>query len=222
MAARNFVVHLEELEAFRETLNMNYIKKQAALGVADATRQLHSALSSGVANTYYAPKTLDKVLLGKSIDSVKFGKTILKSGLEYKFEAVPLSKFFEGEVKVPAKSYWKMLKPTGGLRSVFKSYALAVDVKVTRARKATRVTGKKGLGGFLIDPRRANTGNKPWITTHSPPKGLYEREGASRKYFKLLYGPSLSQMAATVFDDDKKVNDVVNRFGEIVSKHIKL
>ena len=228
--ANEFKVELKGLDKLKEDFSSRKLKKHLALGIADATLQLDQALRIAVVNTYNISDSLDKVRVGRSISNIQTGKNVLKAGLQYKFVPIPLSKFFVEERTIPANNYFKIKRFTHGYRSIKAGTAREVYVKVKRANGKRLVGGRYGNKGFYVNPAKRNTGNKPWEEGKGTRRAILERKQSStwiinpfeRAESALLFGPSLSQMAATVYETDDRVKTVADNFPEIVRKHLNL
>lgn len=238
---KNFHVSIEGLDELQTRLDSSKFNKKVAIGVGIATSRIHNALRSSVADTYYAPESLDKVLVGKPRGSSleRLGRNVFRTGLEYRFKPIALSKFPVEEKTIAVRSKFLIRKVTGGFRPLQKTTALVPYVKVRRNRSAQPVVGRKGLGGFLVKPSRRNSGSAPWPAGGNARRGVYERqqevtwqnEGQSkqssdslyqRARIKPLFGPTLSQMAGTVFEASSKVQSAVDTFADTVNEYIEL
>ena len=228
--ADSFKVELKGLKKLKKDFSSRKLKKQLALGIADAALQLDQALRVAVVDTYNISDSLDKVRVGRSISNVQTGKNVLKTGLQYKFVPIPLSKFFVEERTVTVNNYFKIKRFTHGYRSVKAGTAREVYIKVKRANGKRLVGGRRGNKGFYVNPAKRNTGNKPWETGKGTRRAILERKHSStwivnpfeRDESALLFGPSLSQMAAAVYETDNRVKTVADNFPDIVRKHLNL
>lgn len=205
------------------------IKKQVALAIGESVLEFHNILENSISKAYNAPNKLGSVLVGNSISTETKGRNIIKSGLEYKFKPIPLVKFPFVEREVPADAGFLTHGDKGkGWRVQKKNYALGVFVSVKKGA-GKRVKGRKGYGGFYLNPARRNTGDKPWQVSKNHRRGIYEREQAdtwkglfNRNKLTVLFAPSLSQMAHSRLREDREVQLAFNRFSDRVLINLKL
>lgn len=183
----NFKATIYGLDEIKEYINPNRINRELAKGVGSAVKELHATLAHSVFEKYNIKRTLDTVLIGKSISNVTFGKNQISSGLEYRHESTYLSDYvtdvFDGNIKAEAKRPGRVHVVT-----------------VIRGRPRI-VRGKSGNGGFIP---------KGWS------RPMFERVGQGKYPLRLLYGMSLSQMAETVFTYDPKVQRAIDQIENLI------
>ncbi len=192
----NFKADLQGLEELKQSLNTARIPKQVALGVGIALKELNSTIEHAVAIRYKTTKPLSSVLVGKSASNVAFGKNVIRGGLEYKFVPIDLSKFHS-----PPPVFGN-INP-GAKRKGFVHYA-----EVLRGRRKV-VLGKDHRGGFIP---------KGYRTAHG--EQMFERMSKARLPLRVLYAPTLSQMASNVVNNDNAVIYAMNNIAETIANEI--
>ena len=180
------------LEFLKELTAGRKLSKNLKKSLGEQSNLLHSAIQFEVIKEYSKPnnKTLASVRLRNSISLEKTGTNLVSNGIEYAFKPVPLHQFPHKENRISAKSKYRL---KGSFRIHDKDYADEVFVKVKKSFK--KVHGR-GYGGFKIKNSRR--------------KGIFERKQErtwtnvqdQRASIRLLFGPSLSQMANTVYKNN--------------------
>jgi len=194
-------VEVYGLTEIKDYLSKGKVDKTLALGINDAVVQLHSALRYSVATTYKAPASLDSVLVGRSTSSVKQGKNFIESGLQYKFIPIGLDKYLD--------SYYP-----GNINPGATKQGRVHVVEIKRGAKRI-VYGKEHRGGFV--PRKGSlTSPGAVVRLYRGGGVMFERTSQSKFPVKVLFGPSLSQLALTSLKEDKKVQSVLNKLEETI------
>lgn len=182
---------LNELKDYIDTPKM---LKRVAPVIGTATLQLHGALKSSVFNSHQHPKSLDSVLVGKSTSTISFGKNVIESGLVYKYKPVDLGKF---------SPTWEW----GNINAARRQGRVHSVVVRRDGRKV--VHGKDHRGGFIPKKRNDSTVRKynyksQELSKYNPNKygaQMFERTTNKRFPLRLLFGPSLSQLAERAFNN---------------------
>lgn len=197
----NFNVAIYGLDEIKNYINPNRVNKALAMGVNKAVLSLHSALQTSVNSYYKVDKPLSSVLIGSSTSSQRQGKGFITNGLAYKDVPVDLSKF--------VVDYY-----AGNINPATKQGRVHV-VEVIRGRKVVS-RGKDGRGGFvprygsLANPSRAVLLKNRDLPNRPAGKLMLERRTSARYPLRVLYAPSLAAMAASRFEKDSKVKQVLD------------
>ena len=219
----SFQVDILGLKEFKEIITQTKLDKSLAFTIGSTARGVHSALRSGIVQRYTVKTDLNSVLIGRRTTSdVNFGKNIVEKGLQYEFKPLALTKFNVSEIKVsPVENYFFDRTKN---RWVRKGWAKAATAEVLRHTGYKVVTGRRGYGGFLL---KSNYGNIK--------RGVYERKQQAtwrlfpnkdtkgiRALITPLYGPSLSQMAEYIYNNDPygDVDNIVNKLDTIIFNSI--
>lgn len=175
-----FGISFEGLDELKLKLDSKTINKNTAAQMGTAIMQIHNAMRFDIIKQYaYTGATLDSVLVGKDKSTATETANILSLGLVYNYKPIDLSKF---------PYIQNYLKPPNSTIAV-------TSVQVRRGITKV-VVGKSGNGGFVPRNRKFNT--DVWRSPSGRGSQMFERIGAGRNHLRLLFGPSLSQMASSV------------------------
>ena len=154
------------------------VNKQIATGITDIANKLNTELGIGVLQRYAYNKPLDSVLRGKGA-VVWQSKNHITATLTYDYKPIDLSQFPYSPHEIPNR------------------YATH-SASVLRGQSRV-VHGKSGNGGFVPrkGPNHSTSPNKAWLARNGKTR-MFERTGRPRLPLRVLYGPSLTQMANTV------------------------
>jgi hypothetical protein len=195
-----FGISFEGLDELKLKLDSKIINKNIAKSIGQSIMQVHNAVRFDIIKQYgYNQKTLDSVLVDKSATAATQIGTVLTLGLVYNNVPIDLSKF------PYTQNYLKPAPSTVAVTSV------------TVRRGVTKVVvGKSGNGGFVPRNRKNNT--DVWRSPSGRGSQMFERIGAGRNHLRLLFGPSLSQMASSVVKQgspelDKAMENVATLIG---------
>jgi len=186
-------VEIYGLADLKESLEGKKLKRDIPKGIGSATKTIHSALKFELAQKYNVSHNLDSVLVGKSVSNVTFGKNVMEGGLVYRWKPVDLAKF-------PYSWEWGNIPPLPKKRK-----GKVHSVAVRRGSKKV-VYGKSNHGGF--------TQKNGYFGTQ-----MFERVSRERKPLRLLFGPSLSEMASRSLDSPKvtkAIDDLVEYIIEVI------
>jgi hypothetical protein len=204
----NISIKVDGLKEIKDYINPKRINKALALGVSEAVTQLHNSMRSAIKDRYALNRSLDSVLVSNQASSVKQGKGFILQGLEYKIKPIDLSKypytFYPGNINAGATRPGRVHV-----------------VEIVKGQKRI-VHGKDHFGGFvprkgsLADPGKlVRIVNKDLPST--PPGGLMlERKTDARHPVRVLYGPSLAQLAITVYKHNQKVKQTLDNLENII------
>lgn len=180
MAKSNFNPALYGLDDLKEELSGKKLDKAIKRGLGEAALKLHQAISFEILRNYHVePNALDKVWInkGKARNPTTLGKDVLSVSLEYRYKAKDLSKF-------PYSWKWDNINPEA------KRKGRVHSVSINRTNGAKIVYGKNHFGGFVPKGFRNEYGAQ-----------MFERDEPGRDSpLHVLFGPSLTDMAAHVFE----------------------
>jgi hypothetical protein len=186
----NFKISIQGLDQLKLSLDRKELDRKLIPEIGLSVLKLHNVLKFAVKENYTIDKSLDTVLKSFSKSNVVLGTNLISAGLEYNYKPIDLSKF----------PYSFVPGPRGG-----KIHS------VTIKRGSTKIVhGKSRQGGFVP---RSNSGK---VYRNAFGAQMFERIGRSRLPLRVLFGPSLSQMAAKMFD----TNSNVARVEEEISQNL--
>lgn len=178
----NFKISIQGLEQLKLSLDKKELDRKLIPEIGLSILKLHNALKFAVKENYTIDRSLDSVLKGGSKSNTILGNNLISTSLEYNYKPIDLSKF----------PYTYVPGPRGG--SVH---------SVTIKRGVTKIVrGKSRQGGFVPRDRSGK------VYRNAFGAQMFERIGKSRFPLRVLFGPSLSQMAAKMFDTDSNVHRV--------------
>lgn len=199
---------LEGLEDLKKSLDSNKLTRELVAGVGIISLQLHNVLNNQIQSVYQINRSLNKVLINKTSLDIKRGANFISSGLEYKHEAINLAEF-------PSFSHFK-----GNINTDVSKPGLVQQVTIVRKRPYKIIKGKKHYGGFVPS-------NAKGIRTGDFKRVMFERLekrtwiGKERTKLRVLYGPSLAQMAKIQFNlETGEVARFKNRIPNLLVKYI--
>ncbi len=194
MAGANFKLNIQGLEELKNSFEAGELSKKFVSAIGSTMLAINSELGFAVKQSYnIGSRSLDDVRVNKTSIIYQTGQNVITGSLEYKFKAIDLSKF--PYTYVPGSS--------GRFAFVFSTSILRGVTKVVR--------GKTGRGGFVP---RCKSG-KVYRSSHGAQ--MFERAGQPRLPLRVLYGPTLSQMASKTYDieiasNSSKLNSLITSF----------
>lgn len=218
---KNLKIELEGLDKFLEDISTERLSKTIAISVAKTATHLESLIQQEVVRNYSVSSTeVRRALLHKKISLQKKGKSVLTTGIEYKYRPKPLNEFPFKEFSVGAKSRFMVTRATKGFGLIKQTTSKGVKVAVRRGKFKT-VKGKHGFGAFY---QRASSVSK-WAAiqggrSSSRPSGIYERtqeatwfdEPFDRAPIRRAFGLSVTQMIDTLLEDDPLLEQTLEVF----------
>lgn len=203
----DFTFKISGLKELQARYSENKLSKELVSAVGSITLDLHNILNSKVQERYATNRSLNSVLSSPiSKRSANFiGSKILEGSLSYQHEQLNIG-FWPNH-----NSYWGNLKPREDKpRQVWgtKRKGLVQRVMIIRKNGYKEVYGQTGYGGF-----------RPGLTS----RWIIERTGPHRRAeTKLVYTPSLAQMANTVYRTDKSIKSFTSTIGQRILKELRL
>jgi hypothetical protein len=220
-----FTASIEGLDELRERLSSGTIEKKLVKAIGTTALQLHNVLNNRVSKTYATRRSLNSVLKSRTMSDFKRGVGFIEFGLEYNFMPILLQEFPVTKTLVPANSsflapnrfgYKEFPAIKGRLKRKKPNQQLAVRVK----RNGSPTTLDKAFYGelprdnkvYLMKRHVSNT----WIDEPSPTnlKGKRDLMG-------ILFGPSLSQMANSVYEKDPYLIKFRDTFADHVVRNLE-
>lgn len=196
-----FGISFEGLDELKLRLDSKTLNKNIATQMGTAIMQVHNAIRFDIIKQYaYTGNTLDSVLIGKTTNTAEQTQNLLSLGLVYNNKPIDLSKF-------PYTQNYLNPPPS----------TVAVTSVQVRRGVTKVIVGKSGNGGFVPRNRKYNT--DVWRSPSDKGSQMFERIGTGRNHLRLLFGPSLSQMASSVVKQgspelDKAIENVATLIGE--------
>ncbi len=202
-----FGISFEGLDELKLKLDSKTINKNIGTQMGRAIMQIHGAIRFDIIKNYaYNKSNLDSVLVGgtreTSIAKPIQTTNVLSLGLVYNYKAIDLSKFPD-----PNNWAWGNINP--GARQKGRVQSVSVKRGITKV-----VLGKDHRGGFVPRDKEGTLSRG-----YNGGAQMFERIGANRNHLRLLFGPSLSQMAASVVKQgspelDKAMQNVTSLIAE--------
>jgi hypothetical protein len=216
MAFTATITGLDEIvQAFEQT---NF-EKDVVKAVGSVTRELHSVLNTQVRATYsIGNRSLNSVLVGGTESNLKRGAGFIENGLVYQSKPLALGDFPNSGIGTGILT--SFIAPnifTPGLEGKIKrkKQVEAVLVSIKRNSKTLVKGAFRGkVKGKLQVLRRKNffSGGDTWDSLPTRDNLVGERSP-----YVPIYGPSLSQMAAKVYDTNPYLQKFKDDFGNKVA-----
>lgn len=195
-------VHTLGLSELVAAVAVPKLTKDVVAGVRAVTNDVHKEIASAVKKRYALQQSLDSVFIGNGA-SIRITGNVIKATLAYEYKANDLSMFPYSPLQVRGR------------------YAVHY-VNVLRGNTKV-IHGKSGRGGFV--PKGANTrkrgnGNNPWAGVIR----MYERQGNKRLPLRVLFGPSLTQMASNVVTNNPSsgLSAILDNMDTLIASRIAL
>lgn len=219
MAFTATITGLDEIvQAFEQT---NF-EKDVVKAVGSVARELHSVLNTQVRATYsIGNRSLNSVLVGGTESNLKRGTGFIENGLVYQSAPLKLSDFPVSTIGTGTLSSFiapNLFTPDLAGKIKRKKQVEAVVVSIKRNSKTLVKGAFRGkVKGKLQVLRRKNffSGGDTWeeLPTRANLAGV-------RSPYVPVYGPSLSQMAAKVYDTNPYLQKFKDDFGNKIADKI--
>ena len=175
MPVVNLKVNIEGLKELMSSVAPDKLTRQLTTGIRDIANDLKRELNKGVKQRYAFDKSLNSAMIGDGARITSTGNKI-QATLSYEYKYNDLSQF-------PYSPH-----------EILNGYAVHSAMVLKGQSKI--VTGKSGNGGFV--PRKSpRNGSTAWRARDGKTR-MFERKGSKRLPLRVLYGPSLTQMANNV------------------------
>lgn len=174
---------------------------------------------------YNAPGVPSDVMIGKSVKPEALSKTFIRYGLQYRDKKIPLIKYPYSvrETKVRNAIPFQTLTSEGPyFKPINKARIVSVRVKKQKSTNLTKRNTK--FKKFFVDNSYmkgifARDTNETWSELPTRSAGGRIVGGKRAKYHE-LYGPSLADLAETVFKHDPEVQKALDNIPEVLLKSI--
>ena len=220
-----FTASIEGLDELRERLSSGTIEKKLVKAVGTTALQLNNLLNARVKETYATRRSLNSVLNSKTTSDFKRGAGFIEFGLEYNFVPLLLQEFPQTKSKLSVESWFiapnrfgflQFPDMKGRIKRKKPNTVIAVKVK----RNGTPSVIDKAFYGKLPSSNKeylmARQVNNTWITEPSP-----DNLAGKRDAMGILFGPSLSQMAESVYLNDNQVARFKDNFANNVVRNLE-
>lgn len=221
-----FTATIEGLDELREKLSAGNLDKKLVKAVGTTALQLNNLLNAQVKETYATRRSLNSVLNSKTTSDFKRGLGFIQVGLEYNFVPLLLQEFPQTKTPIQVDSWFKVPNRFGAGKFPNKSGRLRrqkpntiIAVKVKR-NGSPSVIDKAFYGELPRDGKvylMQRKVNNTWIKEPTPEdlRGIRDDMG-------ILYAPSLSQMAESVYLKDRQVVRFKDNFADHVMRNLEL
>ena len=188
-----FSLEIQGLKELQDSLNLNRINKEIAVGIGLASRSLVSTLRSEILNRYnISASKFDAALQGQSSSNQVTGRNIILNSIQFKDTEVNLAKFVTNVVK-------------GNIDPLPKQREGRVHSVTVKKGRQVISYGKHGFGGFI--PIGHNF--------------MVERTGPGRNApLRSMYAPSVVDMVNWTLDNNTKVQQVFETFSNNIFDNI--
>jgi hypothetical protein len=198
-----FGVFVEGLNELREELSSERLSRNTTIGLAKAVNDIHKTLQAEVFKRYGFRQQLASVRVGGSHDTryLPGSRAVIEQELVYEGKAVPLKDFNHISIfDIKKKSFFH-----GSFYDVPGSFERKaplerVQVTVVRQGGMKNIT-KDGVRAFTIDGNIVSRRN----TKRGNPTQRLKSPDYDRMDIKTLYGPSLPEAAAWVYENNPVV-----------------
>lgn len=213
----NFKIKFEGLDELKKKLD-TLEHPEDRLGLAsESILKFNSVLDKRVQALFNVPYGLDRVRIGHTVPSERIGKTLLRFSLQYRHIPVPLGDYLVSESNSNSISAAPLRKPpsnpTGFVK--WKRGRYSKDYKVAIRKGRSELQGKAGKGAIGGHAFRLPTENflvrRKRQTWHTRP--TLGKVGIRTK-LQIMYGPSLSTIASSVFQKDAQVQQALEKLAE--------
>lgn len=215
----SFKVTFEEFDFLKKQLKTSPDLNAIVPDVSLAILKFHYTLEDRVQSLYTAKDNLSSVLIGNSKQPSELGNTFLRYSLQYRDKPVKLSEYAyqENVVESETAKYPERMFD-GGIKWLYKGYALQVKTEIRRGKPIIAKRGKNYTQkGFLQHGRIL--ARKQKATWREYPT---RRSDGVRAPIVELYGPSLSQLAESTYDKDSIVQNAKDTIGnDILNAAVK-
>jgi hypothetical protein len=201
MPVVDFKVNIEGLKELISSVAPDKLNRQITTGIRDIANDLNRELNKGVRQRYAFNKNLNSVIIGGGARITSTGNNI-QATLSYEYKYNDLSQF-------PYSPH-----------EILNGYAVH-SATVLRGQSKI-VNGKSGNGGFV--PRKSpKNGSISWKARDGKTR-MFERIGAKRLPLRVLYGPSLTQMANNVLltNPTTEISDITENLDTLLAEKIQL
>ena len=216
----NFKIKFEGLDELKNKLD-TLEHPEDRLGLAsESILKFHSVLDKRVQTLFNVPYGLDRVRIGHTVPLERIGKTLLRFSLQYRHTPVPLGDYgmqisaSSSESSAPTR--FPKDDPDTLVR--WKKGKYSKDYKIAVRKGKAVIHGKAGKGAkgghaFLLTTKtKANfIVRRKRQTWHFRP--TFGRLGTRTK-LQIMYGPSLSTIASSVFQKDYQVQQALEKLAE--------
>ena len=205
-------------KALRKSCDKDTLIDRITPDVVESILNLHTTLEARVDSLFNVKDKLTTVLIGKNVEKDRISKTFIRYNLQYRFKPVPLSDYkFNTTIDTNNVGLIPFRVSPTFVRRRPAPYSTITTSSISKGRSFIPTGGKaskmKGFvqmtpsGRIAIFARtRSNTWKKGQEPSYTNPTGFH-----GRTKLKLLFAPSLSSLALTVFEVDKDVAKAKDR-----------
>jgi hypothetical protein len=200
-----------EWDTLRKNLQSDTTLERVVPDVSIAILKLHNTLERRVDELFTNKDKLSSVLIGNSKAPSEIGKTFLRYSLQYRFKSVPYTAYNFSTSEVAVKSFIPFRIRDNFIRytSYGKATAVSTEYRRGKSKLIRRVKGSPFKGFIQNGIVYARVQKRTWneVPSVANPKGI-------RAPIQRLFGPSLSTLAAKVYDVDSQVAKAKDKVGD--------
>ena len=220
-----FTATIEGLDQLKDRLSSGTLERKLVKAVGTTALQLNNLLNAQVKATYATRRSLNSVLDAKTTSDFKRGSGFIEFGLTYNFVPLLLQEFPITKTTIRADSWFKapnrfgidrFPNVKGRVKRVKPNEVIAVRVK----RNGTPKTIDKAFYGKLPSDGKSYLMQRKVENTWVYEPSEWDLKG-KRDEMGILFGPSLSQMAESVFNNDPQVNRFKDNFADHVVRNLE-
>lgn len=219
-----FTASIEGIDEIVNSFSQLKFEKEVVKAVGSVAKELHTVLNKRTLAVYNTGgRTLNPILIGSTTSDIKRGAGFIEMGLQYESKPIPLSslpsRLIDTNILTPFIAPNKFTPNLEG-KIMRKKPVPRVEVFIKKG-KGTPIKGafRGRINEKLKVMRRKNyfSGGETWDELPTRDNLL----GRRTPYYE-VYGLSLSQMAATIYDKDTEVQNFKDNFGTRVGEKLEL
>jgi len=215
----SFKIRFEGLDRLKKELQVMENPEEKLSKASGLILDLHSQLDKRIQALYNVPYGLDRARIGRTVPIERIGKTLLRFSLQYRHIPVPLGDY---KVKTSASSSLSSA-PTrippdsenGYVKWKRGAYSTDSKVAIRKGRAKLQGTAGKGAKGSYAfrTPGNSFLVRRIRQTWHvRPTLGVI----GTRTKLQIMYGPSLSALAAQVYEKDYVMQQEIDKLSSLL------
>lgn len=209
----NLKIQFKGLEELKKRFSEIENPEQKLAKSSNSILNFHKELEKRVQTLFYAPSSLESVRIGRTVPLDRVGRTLLRFSLQYRYKAIPLNQYPYKENKSSSYSSAPTRKASkdglGYVKWKRGQYSKDYPVAIRKNKyKQQGIAGKGSKGGYAFKTPNGHLVRRKRQTWHIRPSfGVL----GIRSKLQLMYGPSLSQLAASVLEKDTYMQNEFER-----------
>jgi hypothetical protein len=195
-----FKISIDGLELLKAGLKTDESLRRVIPDMSLAVLHLHNTLESRVGELFTSKNSLSSVMIGHSIKPDQVGNTFLRYSLQYRRVPEPLANFKTSINNSSSLSAIPWVEANGWVKWTRGEFSKETLVSVRRGRK--EIPTLRDRKGFTVNGKiRVRKQDATWRKFPGVALPQGERKGMT----KMMFGPTLSELASKVYDKDTQV-----------------